>query len=98
MNAFNILTYLTMFIEMDHDTMTLEFVCQRSSKKFQILNPLLKKPCELNWEHEQVLLLIKAKRDEHIAIIDMVHSPNNFETIITKWEKISIIVMNACCS
>ncbi len=97
MSVFNILTYLTMFIGIDHNTMTLELVCQRNSKKFQILNPLLKKPCELNWEHEKVLVLIKAKRDEHIAVIDMVHGPNNFETTITKWKKISIIVMNACC-
>jgi hypothetical protein len=61
------------------------------------LNPLLKKPCELNWEHEKVLVLIKAKKDEHIVVIDMVHGPNNFETTSTKWKKISIIVMNACC-
>ncbi len=98
MNVFDILTYLTMFIEMHHNTMTLELVYQRSSKKFQILNPLLKKPCELNWEHGKVLILIKAKRDEHIVVIDMGHDPNNFETTITKWKKISIIVMNACCS
>jgi hypothetical protein len=44
------------------------------------------------------LILIKAKRDEHIVVIDMGHDPNNFETTITKWKKISIIVMNACCS
>jgi hypothetical protein len=64
--------------------MTLELFCQRSLKKFQILNPLLKKPCKLNCEHEKKLVLTKAKRDEHIAIIDMVHGPNNFETTITK--------------
>jgi hypothetical protein len=83
---------------MDHNTMTLELVCQRSSKKFQILNPLFKKPCEFNWEHEFFLVLIKAKRDEHITVIDMVHGPNNFERTITKWKKIPILVMNACCS
>jgi len=42
MNMFNIPTYLTMFIGMDHNTMTLKLVCQKSLKKFQILNPLLK--------------------------------------------------------
>lgn len=37
-------------------------------------------------------------REEHIAVIDMVHGLNNFETTITKWKKISIIVMDTCCS
>jgi hypothetical protein len=45
-----------------------------------------------------VLTFSKAKEDEHIANFDIVHKQDKFETMITKWNKISTQVMNARCS
>lgn len=45
-----------------------------------------------------MLIFAKAKGDEHIANFDIVDRRNKFETIVTKWNKISAQVMNARCS
>jgi hypothetical protein len=44
-----------------------------------------------------VLSFAKAKGDEHIANFDIVDRRDKFETIVTKWNKISAQVMNARC-
>jgi hypothetical protein len=57
----------------------------------------LKKPWQPNWEHKEVLVLIIAKKDEHIAGLDQVNPRDKFETSMKKWKTISKVVMNACC-
>ncbi len=44
----------------------------------------MKKSCQPNWEHNKMLALIKAKRDEHLANMEMVDARNQFEIIKTK--------------
>jgi len=58
----------------------------------------VKKTRQPNWEHVEVLTLAKAKGDEHIANFDIVNRWDKFETMVTKWNKISAQVMNARCS
>ncbi len=48
-----------------------------------------------NWEHGKILAHVKAKRDEHIASLNTIDGRDKFETIVTKWNKISAQVMNA---
>jgi hypothetical protein len=57
----------------------------------------LRKPQQPNWEHKEVLVLIIAKKDEHIAGLDQVNSRDKFETSLKKWKRISKVMMNACC-
>jgi hypothetical protein len=57
-----------------------------------------KKVNQPNWEHGGVLTLAKAKGDEHITNFAIVDTQNKFETMVTKWNKISTQVMNARCS
>jgi hypothetical protein len=40
------------------------------------------------------LVLVKAKRYEHIASLDIIYGRDKFETVVTKWNKISTQVMN----
>jgi hypothetical protein len=56
-----------------------------------------KKTCQPNWEHGEVLTLVKAKGDEHIANFDIVDRQDKFKTMVTKWNKILAQVMNARC-
>jgi hypothetical protein len=44
------------------------------------------------------LALVKAKQDEHITSLDVDDKQDKFETIIKKWNKISMQVMNVECS
>jgi hypothetical protein len=44
------------------------------------------------------MVLIKGKREEHLATCDKLDHHNNFHTIVMKWKKVLIIVMNASCS
>ncbi len=39
-----------------------------------------KKPKQPNWEHGEILALVKAKRDEHIATMDKVNLCDQFKT------------------
>jgi hypothetical protein len=43
------------------------------------------------------LVLIIAKKDEHIARLDQVDPRDKFETSMKKWKRISKVVMNAGC-
>lgn len=54
-----------------------------------------RKTSQPNWEHGEILILVKAKRDEHIANLDIIDGKDKFETVVTKWNKISTQVMNA---
>jgi hypothetical protein len=40
------------------------------------------------------LVLVKAKKNEHIASLDIIDGRDKFETVVTKWNKISTKVMN----
>jgi hypothetical protein len=40
------------------------------------------------------LALVKIEKDEHVASLDIIDGRDKFETLITKWNKISIHVMN----
>ncbi len=44
-------------------------------------------------EHGEILVLIKAKGDEHVAILDKVSPWYMFETIVVKWRKFSTTFM-----
>ncbi len=46
-----------------------------------------RKPRQPNWEHKEMLALIKAKCDEHIAMLNTVEPQKQFEIVITKWKK-----------
>jgi hypothetical protein len=56
------------------------------------------KGCQPNWEHKEILALVKAKQDEHIINLDVDDRQDKFETIIRKWNKISMQVMIVECS
>ncbi len=49
-----------------------------------------RKPHQPHQEHNEVLPLIKATRDKHIAALDNVDVQGNFETNVTKWKRILI--------
>jgi hypothetical protein len=44
------------------------------------------------------MVLIKGKREEHLATCGKLDGHNDFDIVVMKWKKISIIVMNANCS
>jgi hypothetical protein len=48
-----------------------------------------KKTHQPNWEHGKILVLVKAQRDEHIASLNIIDGRDKFETVVTKWNKIS---------
>lgn len=43
------------------------------------------------------MILIKGKIEEDLATCDKLDGHNDFDTIVMKWKKVSIIVMNANC-
>jgi hypothetical protein len=45
-----------------------------------------KKPKLPNWEHGEILALVKVKRDEHIATLNKVNPRDQFKTTIVKWK------------
>ncbi len=49
---------------------------------------------QLNQDHEIILAFVKTKKDEHVASLDTIGGRDKFETHVTKWNKISIHVMN----
>jgi hypothetical protein len=53
-----------------------------------------RRPREPNWEHAKVLALVKAKKKEHLTRLDRVDGQDQFETIVSKWKKISEFVMD----
>ncbi len=57
-----------------------------------------RRPREPNWEHAKVLALVKAKKKEHLTYLDRVDGQDQFETVVSKWKKISEFVMNVGCS
>ncbi len=48
---------------------------------------LLMKSHQPNWEHDKILALIKAKKEEHMASLDTIDARNKFETNVTKWNQ-----------
>jgi hypothetical protein len=46
------------------------------------------KPRQPNWEHKEMLAFIKAKCDQHIAMLKKVEPQKHFEIVITKWKKL----------
>jgi hypothetical protein len=40
------------------------------------------------------LAFVKTEKDEYVASLDTIDGREKFETLITKWNKISIHVMN----
>lgn len=55
-------------------TQSFNFVVEIHLRKFR----------QPNWEHKEVLVLIIAKKDEHIARLDQVDSRDKFETSMKK--------------
>ncbi len=49
---------------------------------------------QANQDHDKILALVKIEKDEHVASLDIIDGRDKFETLITKWNKISIHVMN----
>ncbi len=47
-----------------------------------------------NQDHDKILAFVKIETDEHVASLDTINGRDKFETLITKWNKISIHVMN----
>ncbi len=44
------------------------------------------------------MVFIKGKKEGHLATCDKLDGQNNFDTIVMKWKKVSIIMMNTSCS
>jgi hypothetical protein len=57
-----------------------------------------RKPWQPNLEHGEVSTLIKTKWDEHIGTLNKVDPWDQFQTIVTKWKKVFVIVMNVSYS
>jgi hypothetical protein len=53
----------------------------------------VRKPRQPNWEHGNIIVLVVAKRKEHMANIEQVDGCDQFETIVTKWKNVSKIIM-----
>ncbi len=47
-----------------------------------------------NQDHDKILAFVKTEKDEYVASLDTIDGREKFETLITKWNKISIHVMN----
>ncbi len=47
-----------------------------------------------NQDHDNFFAFVKIEKDEHVASLDTIDGRDNFETFITKWNKISTHVMN----
>jgi len=58
----------------------------------------MKKLRQPNWEHNEILVLIKSKRNEHLMNLDMVDVQVQFKIVVTKWKWILVPIMNACYS
>lgn len=46
----------------------------------------MKKLHQPNWEHNEILILIKSKRNEHLVNLDMVDVQVQFKIVMTKGE------------
>jgi hypothetical protein len=46
------------------------------------------------WEHNKILALVKAKKEEQIANFNKIDGQYHIETIVSKWGKNSKYVMN----
>ncbi len=53
----------------------------------------IKKPKQPNWECQEIVSLVQAKRKEHNASIGVVDSRDCFENTIVKWKEIVTLVM-----
>ncbi len=49
-------------------------------------------------EHGEILTFFEARKDEHITNLNVIDGQDKFEKIITKWNKITIQVVNVGCS
>jgi hypothetical protein len=50
---------------------------------------------QTQWEHAKILTLVTTKPNEHLAKFDKGDDRDQFETTMTKWEKIVVFIMNA---
>jgi hypothetical protein len=50
----------------------------------------------LNWEYAKIVMLIWAKKQEHIVVIDPVDLCDQFQKMVTKWKNIIVCAMDAC--
>jgi len=46
------------------------------------------------WEHNKILVPVKAKKEEQIANFNKIDGQYHIETIVSKWKRISKHVMN----
>lgn len=58
----------------------------------------MRKLHQANWEHNEILVLIKSRRNEHLVNLDMVDVQVQFKIVVTKWKWILVPIMNACFS
>jgi len=40
-----------------------------------------------NWEHQEVVALVQAKWEEHLASLDVIDLRDYSESVVLKWEK-----------
>jgi hypothetical protein len=65
----------------------------QNSKNLKIIMKPIKKPQYPNWEHQEIVCLVQAKRDEPIASWDVVNFKDCFESVVMKWKKVSMTMM-----
>ncbi len=53
----------------------------------------IKKPQYPNWEHQEIVCLVQAKKDEPIASLDVVNFKDCFESVVMKWKKVFMTMM-----
>ncbi len=56
-----------------------------------------RQPQQTNWEHEQILALMQAKKVKHKELMAKLDDWHKFETTISKWKKISTTIMKVGC-
>jgi hypothetical protein len=52
----------------------------QNSKDFKIIMKPIKKPQYPNWEHQEIVCLVQAKRNEPVASLDVVNFKDCFES------------------
>lgn len=52
----------------------------------------------MNWEYAEILAFMQAKKAKHEEIMAEVDDWHKFQTLVTKWRKISTIIMKVGCT
>jgi hypothetical protein len=57
-----------------------------------------RKPQQVNWEYVEILAFMQTKKAKHEEMMAEVDNWHKFQTSVTRWRNISVVIMKVGCS